>query len=242
MNYIDIQEKTIELAIEKGLKELETTTENVEVTILKQPGMFSKAKVRLTIKEPQEKTTEINIDSVDEEVSQPAKEENTESVETMDKADIAISNEISTPAGKVLAKFCNAISPSITIVETENDHNIIYTLDGKNSDRIIGKGGQGIESLIIVLNAINRHHSEKGKHIVVRVAQYEITKEEKLKKLATQCADEAIKINNTVRLPIMNSYERRIVHAFLQADDRVVTESFGVEPYRYTTIRPKDKE
>lgn len=234
MKYIDIQDKDIETAVKKGLEELQTTAENVEVTILKQPGLFSKAKVRLTLLQ------EVTPDAKEaEEVAQP---QITSEEKKIVDVQAELQGELSTPAGNLLAQICAFISPDIKINESERNHNIIYTLDGEGSERLIGKGGQGIESLIVVLNAINRKHQEDGKHIVVRVAQYEQTKEERLKRLATESADKAVEINNTVRLPIMNSYERRIVHSYLQEDERVVTESFGVEPYRYTTVRPKDKE
>ena len=49
MKYIDVVGKNIEEAIKQGLIELNTTEDNVEVTVLKRAGMFSKAKVRLTL-------------------------------------------------------------------------------------------------------------------------------------------------------------------------------------------------
>lgn len=241
MKFIDVQDKTIESAIEKGVLELGTTAENVEVTILKQPGMFSKAKVRLTI--------------IEENMAKPSAEETMEASpeieETLSEevltqnADVstpAQDIEVSTPAGEILAKICKMINPNITISETQKDHIVIYEIAGQGSENLIGKGGAGIDSLQIVLNSINRRKQENASHIVIRIDEYEKTKEEKLHKLAVESANKAIEINNTVRLPIMNSYERRIVHSFLQDDDRVITESFGVEPYRYTTVRPKDKE
>lgn len=235
MKYIDIQDKTIESAIAKGVEELGTTAENVEVTILKQPGMFSKAKVRLTVIE----------ENLTAPKSQPVVEEKKEEApQQTPQAEVAPAQntEITTPAGEVLAKICKEINPQIVISETKKDRIVIYEISGQGSEALIGKGGQGIDSLQIVLNSINRHKQDGASHIVLRIAEYEKTKEAKLHRLATESADKAVEINNTVRLPIMNSYERRIVHSFLQNDDRVITESFGVEPYRYTTVRPKDKE
>ena len=37
----------------------------------------------------------------------------------------------------------------------------------------------------------------------------------------------------------MNSYERRIIHNALTRNNKVYTESEGVEPNRYVIIKPK---
>lgn len=51
MKSVEISEKTVELAIEKGLQQLDATIDNVETEVLSAGGLFSKAKVRLTIKD-----------------------------------------------------------------------------------------------------------------------------------------------------------------------------------------------
>ncbi|HEY8390573.1 MAG TPA: RNA-binding cell elongation regulator Jag/EloR [Clostridia bacterium] len=51
MKSVEVQEKTVELAIEKGLQQLGCTLDKVETEVLSAGGLFSKAKVRLTMKD-----------------------------------------------------------------------------------------------------------------------------------------------------------------------------------------------
>ena len=44
---IEVSAKTIEKAIEDGLKQLNTTIENVDVKVISEGGMFKKAKIAL---------------------------------------------------------------------------------------------------------------------------------------------------------------------------------------------------
>ena len=261
MKYIDVVGKNIEEAIKQGLIELNTTEDNVEVTVLKQAGMFSKAKVRLTlinetqpIVEEKEHLSLTDIEKklneeklVEEKLNEENKsneEQNKEEIEENANPQVEAnqSTEITTLAGKVLVDICAQISSNITIKETQKERVIVYEISGEGSDKLIGKGGQALEGLQLILNSINRHKEPQKPDVVVRIAEYEKMKESKLQKIAIDSANKAIEINNTVRLQTMNSYERRIVHAFLQQDDRVETESFGVEPYRYITVRPKVKK
>ncbi|MDD4275374.1 MAG: RNA-binding cell elongation regulator Jag/EloR [Clostridia bacterium] len=49
MKFVEVSEKNIERAIKKGLEELNTTLENVDIKVLNEGGLFSKAKVRITL-------------------------------------------------------------------------------------------------------------------------------------------------------------------------------------------------
>ena len=48
---IEVSAKTIEKAIEDGLKQLNTTIENVDVKVISEGGMFKKAKIEMTLSE-----------------------------------------------------------------------------------------------------------------------------------------------------------------------------------------------
>ena len=51
-------------------------------------------------------------------------------------------------------------------------------------------------------------------------------------------ANRAVKTGRKVALEPMNPYERRILHASLQANPNVTTHSEGDEPYRHVIIVP----
>ena len=78
---IEVSAKTIEKAVEEGLKQLNTTIENVDVKVISEGGMFKKAKIEMTLTNETEKEVkveyqpEINEETIkvekSEEVSKP---------------------------------------------------------------------------------------------------------------------------------------------------------------------------
>jgi spoIIIJ-associated protein len=55
-------------------------------------------------------------------------------------------------------------------------------------------------------------------------------------------ANKAVRTRRRVELEPMNPYERRIIHASLQDNRKVMTRSEGEEPYRKIIIEVKRKE
>lgn len=78
---IEVSAKTIEKAIEEGLKQLNTELENVDVKVISDGGMFKKAKIEMTL--TNETKTEAEPKKVDAEVlKETLKAENLEEVKT----------------------------------------------------------------------------------------------------------------------------------------------------------------
>lgn len=69
---IEVSAKTIEKAIEDGLKQLNTTIENVDVKVISEGGMFKKAKIEMTLADDQliENKEELEVEK-SQEVSEP---------------------------------------------------------------------------------------------------------------------------------------------------------------------------
>lgn len=70
---------------------------------------------------------------------------------------------------------------------------------------------------------------------------YRAKREESLVALAKRMADKCARTGKKVSLEPMSSAHRRVIHAALTADDRVVTKSEGKEPSRRVVILPKKK-
>ena len=56
---IEVSAKTIEKAIEEGLKKLNTTIENVTVNVINDGGLFKKAKIEMIMDDDKEMKKEI---------------------------------------------------------------------------------------------------------------------------------------------------------------------------------------
>jgi spoIIIJ-associated protein len=74
---------------------------------------------------------------------------------------------------------------------------------------------------------------------VVDINQYFTEKKQLLEKEAKQALDEALQNNISVALRPMLPYERKIVHAYLSANESVITESVGSGEERKVMVRPK---
>ena len=249
MKYVDVSGKTIELAVEEGLKELNTTLENIELTILKQPGMFSRAKVRLTLVEEKLEKVEVKEAPKAQETRQEPKQtkkvveaaqEETKPEKAAPKSEVT-TGEYKTVAGKVLDELVKNINSSLKVKEKTQGNVIILEVEGDDDlGALIGRQGSTLEALQTLMNSIQRiKQFENRKRIILHVGDSQKLREEKLNKLALKTIEECINQNKTIRMEPMNSFERRIAHTEIQKDARVVSESFGVDPYRYITVRPK---
>lgn len=77
---IEVSAKTIEKAVEDGLKQLNTTIENVDVKVISEGGLFKKAKIEMTLNTDPEKVKKLEELEKDEVVSTPVSEEDASQV------------------------------------------------------------------------------------------------------------------------------------------------------------------
>ena len=74
--------------------------------------------------------------------------------------------------------------------------------------------------------------------VTLDINNYRWQLEERLREIARHGAKEATFGRKSVKLPAMNAYERRIVHAELALRPDVHTESEGEDPNRCVVIKP----
>lgn len=101
---------------------------------------------------------------------------------------------------------------------------------------LIGKKGENLRALEHLVNSIARKKKEDYSYVVIDIAGYKSEKEARLRSMALEAADQAIKKNQEIRLKPMNSYERRIVHTALAQMPEIETRSEGEEPYRKIVV------
>lgn len=120
-----------------------------------------------------------------------------------------------------------------------NDSCIYIEMDGKDSGTIIGKRGQTLDAIQYLTSLVVNKDKEKYQRVVVDAENYREKREKTLEQLANRLADKVIKSRRSVRLEPMNPYERKVIHATLQSNPRVLTRSEGEEPYRRVIIELK---
>ncbi len=123
-------------------------------------------------------------------------------------------------------------------VSVKEDDGIAAVIETEDS-AVIGYRGEVLDSLQYLTSlALN---SVGGKHIrfSLDALGYRARREETLKRLAEKTAAKCIKMNRKVSLEPMNSAERRVIHAALGDNEKVITRSEGHEPSRRVVVLPR---
>jgi len=108
------------------------------------------------------------------------------------------------------------------------------------NDKVVGS--ESLPMLVLNFERIARLMAKKMDHppIVIDVNHYKKERENLIVKLARAAARKASVTGEEISLPVMNSYERRIVHTELSVRPDVETESSGENRGRHVVVKPID--
>lgn len=197
--------RTVEEAIEKALKELDTTRDKVETKVLELPsngimGIFGakSAKVEVVL--------------------------NTDPCET---------------ASKFVYEVLNSMNMEATVEASLSNGILNIVLNGQDMGILIGRRGQTLDSLQYLVSLVVNKDTDEYLRIVLDTENYRSKRETTLKDLAEKLAYKVLRTRKKIELEPMNPYERRIIHATLQKNSKIVTYSEGEEPYRKVVIDVK---
>lgn len=219
--------KTSTEAIEKGLKELKVSRNQVDIKILeeKKKSFFNilephVVKVELTLKEKEEKQT-------------PVKKAKTENVskEDLEKA----KKEINT----FLSEFLKQIADTITYEISEEENVVHVLITGEESTRLIGYRGESLNSLQTILTTIANKGRESNVKVILDIGEYKDARKKTLEDLASKIERTVTKTGKAITLEPMTAYERKIIHTKLQDSKTVKTHSIGENENRRVVISRK---
>ena len=137
-----------------------------------------------------------------------------------------------------LAKTFQAMKLDVEI-ETEFDeveNEIRIELKGTEMGMLIGKRGQTLDSLQYLTSLVANKNKDTYTKIKIDTENYRQRRKETIENLARNVASKVKKTGRPAFLEPMNPYERRIIHAELQADKYVDTHSEGEEPHRKVVV------
>lgn len=216
MDFSEKWGKDVKTATELALKDLKCSIDDVKVTVLEEPskgflGIGSKlALVRV------EKIEKVKFARPDDLV------EVTEHV-----------------AIDFLKETTEKMGLKLNFRAYENDSNVYVDIEGKDAGTIIGKRGQTLDAIQYLTSLVVNKKKEGYVRVVLDAENYRAKREKTLEQLANRLADKVVKTRRNVRLEPMNPYERMVIHATLQKNQKVTTRSEGEEPYRRVVIELK---
>ena len=265
---IEVTAKTVDEAVEKALKEFNTTRENVDVYVVEEgsKGIFGfgakDAKVRVSFDEEKIENVKISISAEDiseakkptpmKKVEKPAPkkvekkvekvaepvEDEEESVKRPERKS-TYSAEAVERARVFVQDVVSKMGTNCTVTAVDGEAKLIVS--GEEVGVVIGRRGDTIDAIQYLVNLhVNKdRHGDDYCRITVDTENYRARREETLKKLANSMANKAVKYRKDMSLEPMNPYERRIIHAALQNHKYVKTKSVGEEPNRRIVVTLK---
>ena len=212
-NYI-FEGKTTNEAIEKGLKQLKLTKNDVEIKVLQEEkkSFFSildkrVVKVEMKIKENSKNTRPENLEKGLKNIN-----------EFLDKWLPTLSEEP--------LKYETKISEEYIEVE----------IIGEKVSHLIGYRGEVLNSLQVVLSSVAGKGISEKIRVTVDISGYKEKREKILIAFAQKEARRVLKTRKSITLEPMTAYERKIIHTKLQQNNKVKTFSKGEEPHRRLVI------
>lgn len=221
MKEIEVEGKTVEEAISKGLAELKTTIEEVDVKIIDEgkAGLFglmgaAPARVKMARKE----------------VS-------------------GVVQGISSKAKNIIAEILDKMKIDGDTEVTIEENRIVVNIDSLDGALLIGRKGQTLEAFQYIVNLMINKKIKAGLiqgvtledkyKVIIDTEGYRIRREETLIKMALNLADKVKKSGQKADLEPMSAHDRRVVHLALQDIQGVKTESEGDGSFRRIVIYPK---
>ncbi|MDK2949117.1 MAG: spoIIIJ-associated protein [Patescibacteria group bacterium] len=124
-------------------------------------------------------------------------------------------------------------------IEVEQKEELI-NIDIQTSDAqtLIGRQGLVLSDIQLLLRKIIKKKTNEDFYISVDIDNYKKNKENYLKDLAWNIADEVLKTGQEKEIPLVSSFDRRIVHIELQQRNDVLTESIGDGEERRIIVKP----
>lgn len=249
-NSIKVNDTSVEKAIQKGLRQLGLSKEQVVVEIVSEgkKGLFGFGqKDAVVLLTPVEKGSskevveeEISIAQPIEELEVSVEDDFEEEFEADDEAELAETDDQLEEAAHITKAYLEGIAKTYgaeatVSVEARRDR-MTFVFDTDKQGLLIGKHGKILNALQ-VLAQVSVHRYVKGRiSVQVDVGDYRARRSETLQQIAERTARKVLKTKQPVYLEPLPAYERKQIHAALSKNKRISTHSEGKEPHRYLVV------
>ena len=215
--------RTVDEAIELGLKELDADRDEAEVEIL------SKGKAGFL---------GIGAEVARVRVTRISAGRNAAGMPTTGEGETTAAGVATAAVGRILEAAGVNVTRTLRAANDPESGGPIIDLAGEDSGLLIGRRGQTLQALQFLVNLIVRKQFE-GVRVVLDVENYRQRREFQLRDMATKVAVRVTQTNRSITLEPMPPADRRIIHTSLTDNPDVSTESTGEGEGRKITIMPK---
>ena len=172
---------------------------------------------------------------------------------------------------RILTTMFDYLSLEGSFTVEERGQKIGVKIASEDAGRIIGRKGQTLDSLQLILNRILFKQDENCPHVMLDIDGYaggerdrrsasgegnakeghrrprrehgaSHTSSEQLEQQARDAAMEVKRWGEPVKLPEMNAHDRRIIHVTLKDDPEVTTESIGEGAMKKVVVSLAEKQ
>ncbi|HYK98895.1 MAG TPA: RNA-binding cell elongation regulator Jag/EloR [Candidatus Acidoferrales bacterium] len=232
--------RTVEEAIERGLRALGRKRTDVDIEVLEKGkpanvlGMGGEdARVLLSYQEEAQPEIEETPQDEAEVPRRPAAPREAHREE--DEAPPAFAEDLALGA-TVLRELLASMAVEAEVALAEGTRSEGLEVQGNDLGVLIGRGGENLVALQQGVSAITSKKVGRSVHVAVDIEGYRLRREEQLREMAERVASRVRATGSAVTLEPMLAYERRVVHLAVQGQPGLKTESVGVEPNRRVVI------
>lgn len=127
----------------------------------------------------------------------------------------------------------------ISLKGKDEERIIDVVLDTEDTGIIIGYHGETLEALQLILSLCIARKMGMFIRVSVEAGDYKKNRTQWLEDVAKQTKDQVLEEGREIAIPSLRSWERRVVHLFLQDDQEVVAASQGEGRDRVLIVSPK---
>lgn len=162
-----------------------------------------------------------------------------------DSGDVAVTRRLE-EEGEIAADYLEELLDIADLdgdIEIDVDHGraAVEIVSEDSSDRslqrLVGSEGETLEALQELTRLAVQAKTGERSRLMLDVAGYRSGRKSELTRLAEGAIEQVRESGRQVELEPMNPFERKVVHDVVAAAG-LVSESDGVEPYRYVVVRP----
>jgi len=232
--------RNVQKALETAAKALGVSAEALRYDILSHgsTGIFGLAgikKARIKVYHDIPPAVPADLDHQEDSAVYPADNEANERASDNDQDMVLAVGE------GVLRRMVEAISPESTISISRHQGRIKFSIEGGQSGILIGKRGQTLEAMQLILDKTVRRLNGQPVRLEVDVEGYLAKKKAGLVRTAERIAQKVKTKGRPGSIGYLNAQDRRIVHLALKHNPGVRTKSVGEGSVRKLMIYPRNK-